>query len=73
MVILFNEICSSFFEVNQSLRIKRGYEKFKIDKFGSVIQNLINKLNPSFLTKNKHMDEFILEMYAYISIPNTKW
>jgi len=61
MVILFNEICSSFFEVNHALRIKRGYEKFKIDKFGSVIKKLITKLNPTYLAKNKNMDDFILD------------
>lgn len=47
MLKLFNMICSSFFEVNHALRAKLGLEKFKIDKFGSIIKKLITKLNPT--------------------------
>jgi len=73
MIKLFNEICSSFFEVNHALRIEKGLKSFKIDRFGSLIKKLITKLNPTYLAENKNMDNFILDHYSSIYKPKNKW
>lgn len=76
MLLLFNELCSAFFEINPSQRINKGYEKQPIEKFGTVLKNLIARLYDNKSMKSKTIDDLILEHKNSIGLPDKssyKW